>query len=404
MTSRFDRWSDLILRVGLYGFVIGCFQGIAIAQTALLLGLAVWALRTRVMGGAEPRIGRSLPSWPRLVTPVDLAFLFWLASGIISTVFAQDPLASLDKLRKIFMIGVVYLFAFNLTSGTRVERVVLTLLFSASVASIVGVADYLSHPLGLDGRTRGTMGHYMTMGGLLMIAAGVSVSLAFFSGSGGWRRVFLWSSAALTTVCLALTFTRSAWIGFIVALGVVFAIRKPVLLVALVVAVVLLCVLAPAEFQDRITSIVDLKHERNVERVYMWRAGIEIFKDHPLVGVGLMDLSEIYDQYRPPEAREDHGHFHNIFIQVAAARGAVGLAAFLYLLWAMGAAIWRGFRLAREESPFAEALTLGAFGAYLGFIVSGLFEWNFGDSEVIMLVYFLVGIGIASARLSDGAR
>jgi O-antigen ligase len=205
----------------------------------------------------------------------------------------------------------------------------------------------------------------------------------------------------LTTVCLALTFTRSAWIGFVVALGVVFAVRKRVLLSVLVAALVLVYVLAPAGFQDRITSIVDLKHERNVERVYMWKAGFEIFKDHPLVGVGLMDLSEIYDRYRPPEAREDHGHFHNIFIQVAAARGAVGLVAFFYLLWAMGAAIWRGFRLSREESPFAGALALGAFGAYLGFIVSGLFEWNFGDSEVIMLVYFLVGIGIASTRLSS---
>ena len=109
--------SDLLLRVGLYGFVIGCFQGIAITQSALILGMLVWAVKART-GRALAPPEEGARSGSRLFTPVDLAFLFWLGSGIISTVFAVDPLASLDKLRKIFMIGVVYLFAFNLNHVT----------------------------------------------------------------------------------------------------------------------------------------------------------------------------------------------------------------------------------------------------------------------------------------------
>jgi O-antigen ligase len=391
---------DVLLRVGLYGFVIGCYQGIAITQSALILGLLVWAVRARMGRTATPP-GEGTASGTRLLTPVDLAFLFWLGSGILSTVFAVDPLASLDKLRKIFMIGTVYLFAFNVRSETRLERVVLVFLLSALVASAIGIVDYLSHPFGVDGRTRGTLSHYMTMGGLLMFAASLSVSLALFAKAGGWRAVFLWVCAAANTACLAVTFTRSAWIGFLAAVVTIFAFKRRVLLLVLPVVLVLFYVTAPGGFQERIQSMVDPSHPANVERTHMWRAGLEIFKDHPLAGVGLMDQSELYEQYRSSEARESHGHFHNIFVQVAAARGILGLAAFVYLLWAMGAAILRGRRAAQSVSPFANALATGAFGAYLGFILSGLFEWNFGDSEVIMVVYFLVGLAIAITRCSE---
>ncbi len=396
--------SDWLLRIGLYGFVIGCFQGIAVTQSALILGLLVWAARSRSGGGAAVRARQDLRSRGALVTPVDLAFLFWLASGIISTVFAVDPLASLDKLRKIFMIGVVYLFAFNLEGERRTERVVFALLLSASVASLVGIADYLSHPWGVDGRTRGTLGHYMTMGGLLMFAAGLSVSLALFAGARGWRRWFLWGSALSTTGCLAVTFTRSAWIGFVVALATMFTIKRRAFLVVLGVVLLVVFTAAPAGFRDRITSIFDPDHPANVERVHLWKTGLGIFKDHPVVGVGLMDQSDLYERDWVPNARKKHGHFHNIFIQVMAARGAIGLAAFLYLLWAMGAVIRRGIRAGRSVSSFAEALAVGAFGCYVGFLASGLFEWNFGDSEVIMVVYFLVGLAIALDRFNGDAR
>ncbi len=389
--------SDLLLRVALYGFVIGCFQGIAITQSALILGLLVWA----IAAGGKGLWGRAGPGF---VTPVDIAFILWLGSGIISTVFAVDPLASLDKLRKIFMVGIVYLFAFNVKSVTRLDRVVFAFLLSASVASVVGILDYAGHPIGVDGRTRGTMGHYMTMGGLLLFAASVSVSLALFAGARGWRAAFLWFAAVSSTACLAVTFTRSAWIGFVAALVTIFAYKRRALLAALPAVLIVFYLAAPPGFRERIHSIFDPGHPNNIERTYLWKAGLEIFRDHPLVGVGLMDQSTLYEQYRSPEARETHGHFHNIFVQVASARGIVGLAAFAYLLWAMGAAIHGGLRSARSISPFAEALAVGAFGAYLGFILSGLFEWNFGDSEVIMVVYFLVGIGIALTRLNECAR
>jgi len=396
--------ADLVLRFSLYAFAIGSFQGIAITQSALILGLVVWGVDARLRRRSPTMVADGEVTGWRLTTPVDLAFLLWLGSGIVSTVFAVDPLASLDKLRKIFMIGTVYLFAFRLGTWARTERVVFALLLSASVASIVGVVDYLGHPYGLDGRTRGTMGHYMTMGGLLMLAASVSVALALFGRTGGWRRPFLWFSAAATTLCLVLTFTRSAWVGFLVAVVTLLGLKKRWLVVPLAAALVVLYLGASPGFQDRMSSIVDPGHRANVERVHMWRAGLEIFRDHPLVGVGLMDMAEVYDEYRPPDARERHGHFHNVFVQVAAARGAVGLVAFLYLLWAMGNAIWRGLRAARSISPTAHALGAGAYGAYLGFVVSGLFEWNFGDSEVIMVVYFLVGVGIALERISGNAR
>jgi len=67
----------------------------------------------------------------------------------------------------------------------------------------------------------------------------------------------------------------------------------------------------------------------------------------------------------------------------------------LGLLFVYARTIWRLLRV-REKLHWIElGLLLGAFGGLLGFFVSGLVHYNWGDSEVIMIFYGIMGIVLA---------
>jgi len=93
-----------------------------------------------------------------------------------------------------------------------------------------------------------------------------------------------------------------------------------------------------------------------------------------------------------------HGHLHNNVLQVLATRGLVGLVAFLWLQMAFARLVWR----ARSVDAEMAALLLGLWGSLWGFELMGLFEWNFGDVEVMIPLYFLLGVA-ATQQVLPGA-
>jgi len=48
-----------------------------------------------------------------------------------------------------------------------------------------------------------------------------------------------------------------------------------------------------------------------------------------------------------------------------------------------------------KDVPFVSSYSLGAAAAFIGFLFSGLAEWNFGDQEIITMVWFTLGLNIA---------
>src|SRR5262249_13732905 len=98
------------------------------------------------------------------------------------------------------------------------------------------------------------------------------------------------------------------------------------------------------------------------------------------------------------------GHLHNAYVQIAASMGLVGLAAFAWLSASLVRTAWAGLGALRGLSTrvraggLAAGVRLGVVAALAGFLVAGLFEWNFGDEELLYQLYTLVGIAWA-ARL-----
>jgi putative inorganic carbon (hco3(-)) transporter len=126
----------------------------------------------------------------------------------------------------------------------------------------------------------------------------------------------------------------------------------------------------------------------------MLQAGAAIVADHPLTGVGPDQVSAVYPAYRVPWAvNASNPHLHNVPVQIAAERGVPALAVWIWFVGVLTAGLLRLLRRGRHLALTAAALSV--IGAML---TAGLFEYNFGDSEFLMLFLVLVTLPFAADR------
>jgi hypothetical protein len=133
-------------------------------------------------------------------------------------------------------------------------------------------------------------------------------------------------------------------------------------------------------------------------RIAYMQAGLRVIPKHPLLGVG-MDSHKLH--WREWGFPGDYvTHTHSTPIQIALDRGLPALGAYVWLLAAMIIVAWRGYLRAKAENDyFGESLMLGTFGALLGFSASSLTNYNFGDSETLMMLLCVVGMSAVPAKL-----
>ena len=153
-----------------------------------------------------------------------------------------------------------------------------------------------------------------------------------------------------------------------------------------------LLALGPARVLDRLT-VTDASSR---DRYYMWQAGIDMIRDKPVFGQGPGRILFVYPEYRWPEApNARQPHLHDNALQIAAERGLPCLA---WWLWWMAAAMGDAWREARGGGGWTAVATLAFLSA---FMAAGLFEYNFGDSEILMFLLIVSSLPYALRRQRD---
>jgi O-antigen ligase len=330
-------------------------------------------------------------------TPLDWPAVGWIAALLVASTFALEPERSFPRAMKGLLWGVIPIAAYHARDPKVAKRAVLALLISAVPATIYALVRFVHDGGAFPARVRGLVGHPLTYGGQATLLATLAMAL-ILRGPGRRWKIGAAAFLALLAPALVGSSTRSAWIATLTAACVLLARTRARLLPVLIAGAVAAILLAPASYRQRALSAFDSKSVWNVERLYLWDAGARMFRDHPVTGVGLQDLGTLYDRYRSPLSHEPHGHLHNIFVQVGASMGVVGLAALTWLLIGLfrtGGHRWRD-PLPRHD--LAAALRLAAVASLIAFVVAGLFEWNLGDEELVDFLCVLVGMGYAASR------
>jgi hypothetical protein len=407
------------------------------SEALLALGLVVLAARLATGRARLPR------------TPLDAPLLALAVWTLLAASFAREPAVSHEDSKKLLLYALFYLGVEVLARGADRERVLPAVLLGGVALSGLMVLQGLF--LGYDRlnhRPPGFLGHYMSASGVvlvvlllasarlvlgpravprprdlalpvLVLAGVVGVAAASLHGHGVIAtRVFVlaatllaagialsrrpaaraaeaalpWVAAPLAAWALVLSQTRSAWVGAFVGLAVVAVLRSPRLLWAVPAVAAVVLALRPAAVTSRLT----LGDDSSRDRLYMWQAGLDMVLDRPVFGQGPGMILSAYPRYRWPEATHPmQPHLHNNLLQVAAERGLPALAFFLW--WAIAAflAALRAARRGTAEGPGPGWAAGAAFAALAAVLAAGLFEYNLGDSEVLMLVLLLTAVPFA---------
>jgi O-antigen ligase len=345
-----------------------------------------------------------------------------------STVAAASPFAALVETSRWLQALGIFLMTLDLVRTRRaLAGLVACLLIGGLSQAVLGlvqsfigagpesfaVAAGLSRAFGTFGMPNSYAG-YLEMTLPLALAllfarwqkgAGAGAGAARRPGGGAlsprpWRRVVdlvtryaVLGTGLLLLAGISFSFSRGAWLGSAVGIGVMVAVagRRSLaagVAVALLIGAVLGLgggALLPATFTERLTSITESLAYRDVrtmvitdanfavaERMAMWQAGLDMFNAHPLYGVGAGNYTVVYRLYNVPQFLYSRGHAHNYYIHTAAETGIIGLTAYGLVLLAAWLDVGRALRRLRDGA--LRPLAVGAAGILAAVMVHNIVE------------------------------
>jgi len=372
-SSYFAHPSALVTSSALLYFLHIIFQGkIATVELGAFFAIftLAWAIARR-----EARF-----SWHILYFPL-------LMYGVVSTVSALSSPRRLHAFGEGMLWFKMLIFPCAVILFREVPRLrdlaVKAHAIFVSYISAWGLAEYIfSEQRDLEHRINGPSTHVMTFSGMVLPLS-LLLLIHWWHERKWWQLV----SGGLATAAVLLTFTRSVWLGWIVAVFVILAATRLRLAFYALPALLIFVTFMPMNLFSRVVSAFDTRQESNFDRLRMLEAGYEMIKDFPVLGVGPANVKEMYSIYRRHDApRARPPHLHNNVVQLWAERGILGLSAYLLLLVLFVRECIRAWDTPRRMwGEVGVAVTISL-------TVAGLFEFNFGDTEVFYLMLNLFAL------------
>lgn len=248
-------------------------------------------------------------------------------------------------------------------------------------------------------RASGWTRHYETFSETLQILAQLAFGLALAHIQRRSSRLIIFltlAAAGILAIGIALTAMRTVLIALAVGAAVI-ALRATRGRARLVIATAIALVLAAgalAVWRTRSSGALLLEDHSSSLRWNVARIGLSRVALHPVFGHGMDAIKSHWTEWGFPGT--DMIHMHSTPLQIAFDRGVPAL---MLWLWIMGAG-WllaaRGEKLFRDFTDASRhGVLLGATGALAGFFASSLVNYNFGDAEVALVFWWLLGTVVA---------
>ena len=324
-------------------------------------------------------------------SPVDMPLIMFIGVMLFCLIFnSHDFAVSVEGFRAIVQYMLWYFVVIQLIKGEDSAKAI-TAFFVVTVAALAvyGVYQYavgVEMPAGWTDHNEASLRTRVfaiftspnVFGSLLTLAAPMSVSMMLISKSRAAKAAF-GAMTLFIAASLAFTFSRGAWIGFMVAVGVYVLVKDKRLIIPCLVAAVLIAVLVPS-ISGRIGYMLSPEYiESSLRggRLVRWMTGLKIFADYPVLGIGLgqfggavamnNNISVIVDN-QVTEAF----YMDNYMLKTAVESGLVGFTAFMALMYSV---FINGLRTVRTAATdVSKELATGILAGLCGIIVHNFVE------------------------------
>jgi len=379
-------------------------QPLALGKVTVVLSALGWVFL--------PKAHRFHQTWTRRI---DTTLLVLLGATLVSAFFAEFPdpawKAFLDAVRW----GVVYFIISRLlVGGWRLRTFCfLWLLANLKLAQFV-VRSYQSlHASGMydemqlitNGIGAGSTGFFSNsadLGVAMCVIWPVAVCLLFSKPRPIWK-VLLWANAILCLGAILVCGSRGAVVGA-AAVAVIAFFKSPKKAAALIMAVFLLIgiwLFLPAASKERFHSAENPDQDRTAHaRLLLWKAGLRMFRDNPILGVGPNNYPLVRWNHYPlgdPKLPEGVTVPHSSYIEAISELGLSGSIPFL-LLWVtffqLNSATRRQVLSLGPEykRSFEYCLAMGLDLGMIGYMGSGAFVAVLWYPHIFVLLGLSVGL------------
>jgi putative inorganic carbon (hco3(-)) transporter len=372
---------------------------LSIAASQILLGLALALLLA----------SRGKLRLPRIWLPLSL----FLLGTLISLAFSPEPMHGLPQVKKMFVFTILLVLFSTVRDLESTRNLFLAWAAVGSFVALWAVVQFAIdvqqaqaqhqnfYDYYLPRRITGAMSHWMTFAGQEMLVLLMLMAFLLFAPIA--KRWWLWAGcAALLALAELLNETRTVWLGL--AVGGIYLLwnwNRKVAVIAPMLAVAILW-FSPGQIHERFVSIFKPKRDTdsNEFRYIMDRTGIAMIKAHPLLGIGPEEAKYHMLEWIPkdkdipnPLPPGYYQHLHNFYLQYAAERG---IPTMLMMLWMLGMILYdfsRSLNRLPSGRSLQRFLLAGGVACVLGIMLSGIFEVNLGDTEVLTAFLVVVACG-----------
>jgi O-antigen ligase len=207
-------------------------------------------------------------------------------------------------------------------------------------------------------------------------------------------------STAVQTLGLVLTYSRGAWLGGIVALAFLGVTQKSWRIAACVLIPLVLVFSFAKPLRDRVLTFADPQADIAVsDRIRVMKGAVRLGIEHPILGIGYGRgrlKKALRDTYKGT-ANENTPiwHAHNVYVELFAETGVLGLGAFL---WLLGRSAFETLCRAYRAKSQSRTLLFGLAGAWIGAAVTGLSDIPFYHHETRIFFFTILALAFC---LSD---
>jgi len=219
-------------------------------------------------------------------------------------------------------------------------------------------------------------------------------------------RLLALGAAGLTSLGVALTFSRGAAVGFVLLFGIMFLMGylkwKHMLAVVLGAAIVLAAVPVYGERLASLVAVSESVGDTGIaqadgaiqSRVTEGLAALLAWADHPILGVGPGEFPQYYRQYAQLvgiRVLASDREAHNLYLGMAAELGLVGVTVFLIILGLTLRDLARARRAVRTRDPLMADLAAGFMLSIVAYLTTGIFL------HMAFIRYFWLMLALAAA-------